>query len=190
VALDRRALSPSASSRLLLFAERPRGTDLGDFQLEESGDGVTFAPVAGATARALDGAIEWETAMPLGPRWFRVAAPYRSNDVAVGIAGAPVQPIAVVSPAAGGTGVPRTPAITVSGGAGVSGFVFAIADRTGTIVRLASSGRPSVAFDGGTTFVDAARLAGGEGHVATAVALDGSGFGAVVAPRIDFVTAP
>ncbi len=195
VALDRRALSPSASPRLLLFVERPAAASPSAYVLEESADGTAFAPSGAAPARVLAAALHYELPLPAAPRFYRVAAPAPSNVVRVDPAAAAAGAPAIVAPGAGATGVARLPALQVSGGPGARTFLYAIADEEGTIAWLAESADPRLApgaATAATTFIATAGLAANAPYLATVVALDGDAFGAVgaAAARVDFTTAP
>jgi hypothetical protein len=134
--------------------------------------------------------------MPAGPRYYRLAAPVRTNEVAVlRGASAPAAP-AIVSPPATATGVGRTAPISASaGGPGTQSYLFVIADEEGTIAALAETDAPRFALGGpvAATFVFPAGglLAGKARYLATAIALDDERFGAAesASARVDFETA-
>ncbi len=199
VAVNRQALSPSASPRLQLFVERPAGADPRSFVLEESLDGVHFAALALSQAAILPGAILWEPpalagAAGFGTRHYRVAAPRASNRVAADL-GAFALPPFVAYPGPGTLGAPRAPLVSAIGGSAASTYLYAIADAEGTLVWLAESSAPSLSPAGpapaGTiTFVapPSGELAAATSHLVTVVALDADGYGASAAPRVDFTT--
>jgi hypothetical protein len=191
VAVPREALSPSASPMVWLFVQARAGAAPGAFQLEESGDGVHFSPVATAPAAVLTQAAHWELPAPAGVRWYRVTAPKRSNAVRVqGPTGA--APPAITSPAPGAAQVAHEPLVVVSGTAAHRSYLYAIADESGALVWLEESSAASHAptSRGGTTFIGDTPLAPGAPHLVTVIALDDGGWGISAARRIDFTTAP
>ncbi len=206
VGLSREALSPSATPRLWLFAERPAGADPNAYVLEESAHGVTFTPVAGApAATALPDAVHWElpSSGAGADRYYRISAPIPSNRVRA-LAAGPVpsasgRTVSFAYPTPGATAVPRAPSVAIAGGAGAGAqsFLVAVADAAGTLVGRAATppGASTLPLGGpGATATFAsppqALLAASAGHVAAAIALDDEAYGVAFSTRIDFTTVP